>query len=159
MSAHPGEIKFGTDGWRGVMAWDFTFDNVRKVAQAVADYTRGKPGSPDSGKSIVVGYDRRFLSDRFAAEIAQVLKANRLEVTLLEREVPTQFISQLTMKKFWLGIMVTASHNPANYNGIKIKWAGSSAPETLTAEVESLIGRNQPLLHRDQALARVAGPL
>ena len=154
MSTNSGDIKFGTDGWRGIMAWDFTFDNVRKVAQAVADYTRGKPGSSEAGKSVVVGYDRRFLSDQFAAEIAQVLKANRLDVTLLEGAVPTQFVSQLTMKKFWLGLMVTASHNPPTYNGIKIKWAGSSAPDTLTAEVEALIGKNPPLRHRDQEPAR-----
>lgn len=146
MAANSGDIKFGTDGWRGVMAWDFTFDNVRKVAQAIADYSRGKLGVAANDRTLVVGYDRRFLSRRFAAEIAGVLKANKLSVTLLDAPVPTQCISHLTLKKFWLGVMVTASHNPPTYNGIKIKWAGCSAPETLTAEIEALIGRNSPLL-------------
>ncbi|NLO91458.1 MAG: phosphoglucomutase/phosphomannomutase family protein, partial [Elusimicrobia bacterium] len=149
MAANSGDIKFGTDGWRGVMAWDFTFDNVRKVAQAIADYSRGKLGVAANDRTLVVGYDRRFLSRRFAAEIAGVLKANKLSVTLLDAPVPTQCISHLTMKKFWLGVMVTASHNPPTYNGIKIKWAGCSAPETLTAEIEALIARNSPLLSEE----------
>ena len=141
------EIKFGTDGWRSIIAWDFTFENVRKVAQAIADYARAESPIPlESQNLIVVGYDRRFLSEQFAMDIARIIRSNKLGVTLLETPCPTPEISLLTAKKFWLGVMVTASHNPFQYNGIKIKVAGRSAPEELTRTVEGLIGKATPLL-------------
>src|SRR5262249_58598529 len=119
------EIKFGTDGWRGVMARDFTFENVRRVAQAVADYVRDE--NEKSKKRafpgpVLIGYDRRFQSEAFAREIARVLKGNELEPILLAETLPTPAVSLLTKKLKGLGLMVTASHNPPSYNGIKIKF-------------------------------------
>ncbi|MFA5161547.1 MAG: hypothetical protein WC421_04820 [Elusimicrobiales bacterium] len=141
----PADIKFGTDGWRGIIAWDFTFDNVRRAAQAIADYARASSPVPlESQNLIVVGYDRRFLSEQFAREIARVISANKLGVTLLDAPSPSPEISFLTLKKFWLGVMVTASHNPFHYNGIKLKIAGHSAPEALTKAVEAQLGKIAP---------------
>jgi len=142
------EIKFGTDGWRGIMAWDFTFENVQMLAQAVADYARSEecPKIPPEKNAIAVGYDRRFLSDQFAADIARILRANKFDVILMDKPVTTPQISLLTAKKAWLGIMVTASHNPFQYNGIKIKLDGRSAPQSLTSLIEAQIGKNEPLL-------------
>ncbi|MDD2773970.1 MAG: hypothetical protein PHP45_09795 [Elusimicrobiales bacterium] len=154
MSTVP-EIKFGTDGWRGIIAWDFNFDNVRKTAQAIADYARSASPVPlESQNLIVVGYDRRFLSGQFAEEIALVLRANKLGVTLLDSPSPTPEISLLTSKKFWLGVMVTASHNPFQYNGIKIKVGGRSAPETVTKSVEALLGKASPLAAQSATVQR-----
>ena len=141
------EIKFGTDGWRGVIAWDFTYENVRRIAQALADYINENAPSDEDGKmaKVFVGYDRRFMSDLFAADIASILRSNKIDVTLSDRPVPTPMVSALTLRKFWLGIMVTASHNPAQYNGVKVKWAGCSAPSRETREIEQLIDANPVL--------------
>ncbi len=142
------EIKFGTDGWRGVMARDFTFENVRRVAQAIADYVKdetekNKKKPPFTGP-VVVGYDRRFLSDAFAREIAQVLEGNQLNPVLLQETLPTPAISFLTRKLKGLGIMVTASHNPPAYNGIKIKFDGRAVMPNVTTAVEAMIDKNLP---------------
>ncbi|MBR2864849.1 MAG: hypothetical protein IKC13_01065 [Elusimicrobiaceae bacterium] len=141
------EIKFGTDGWRGVIAWDFTYENVRRIAQALADYINENAPSEDEGKSskIFVGYDRRFMSDIFAADIASILRSNKIDVTLSACAVTTPMVSMLTLKKFWLGIMVTASHNPAQYNGVKVKLAGCSAPIRETKEIERNVDENPVL--------------
>ncbi len=141
------EIRFGTDGWRGVIAWDFTYENVRRLAQALADYINENAPSEEEGKSskVFVGYDRRFMSDLFAADIASILRSNKIDVTLSDRPVPTPMVSALTLRKFWLGIMVTASHNPAQYNGVKVKWAGCSAPARETTEIEDRIDANPVL--------------
>ena len=141
------EIKFGTDGWRGLIARDFTFSNVRKTAQAIADYVR-----PQKKASVIVGYDRRFLSDKFALAMAETLKANKIEVVLAKEPLPTPAISLLTWKKFSLGVMITASHNPHSYNGIKIKSNGRVAPETMTAEIESNLGKSRPAAGGDPAV-------
>src|SRR5438270_11333417 len=116
------ELKFGTDGWRGVMARDFTFENVRRVAQAIADYVKNMEDKEKRkllAGPIIVGYDRRFQSDAFAREIAKVLQGNQLQPILLAETLPTPAVSFLTRKFKGLGIMVTASHNPPAYNGIK----------------------------------------
>ncbi len=141
------DIKFGTDGWRGVIAWDYTYENVRRLAQAMADYINENAPSDENGKmaKVFVGYDRRFMSDLFAADIASILRSNKIDVTLSDRPVPTPMVSMLTTKKFWLGIAVTASHNPAQYNGVKVKWAGCSAPTRETREIEQLIDVNPVL--------------
>ncbi len=135
------EIKFGTDGWRGVIAWDFTYENVRRAAQALADYINENAPSDENGKMppVFVGYDRRFMSDLFAADIASILRSNKIEVILSDGPVPTPMVSALTLRKFWLGIIVTASHNPAQYNGIKVKLAGHSASLRETKEIEQLV--------------------
>ncbi|MFA6004745.1 MAG: phosphoglucomutase/phosphomannomutase family protein, partial [Elusimicrobiota bacterium] len=145
-----GRIKFGTDGWRGIIADDFTFDNVRIVAQAVADYIRlDAPRSGGRKPSVVVGYDCRFLSGRFALAAAQTLRANGISVALSAEVVPTPVVSLLTRKRFSLGIMITASHNPPRYNGFKIKVGGRSSPEAVTAAVEARLGRTRPLFDGD----------
>lgn len=141
------EIKFGTDGWRGVIAWDFTYENVRRLAQALADYINENAPSEDEGKSakVFVGYDHRFMSDLFAADIASILRSNKIDVILSQCPVTTPMVSMLTIKKFWLGIMVTASHNPAQYNGVKVKLGGCSAPVRETKEIEQGIDENPVL--------------
>ncbi len=142
-------IKFGTDGWRGVIARDFTFQNVRRAAQAIADYVKdeqekaARKKSPLSGP-MVVGYDRRFQSDAFAREIAQVLEANQLSPTLLAEPLPTPAISFLSRKLGGMGVMVTASHNPPSYNGIKLKIDGRAALENVTQGVEGWVDRTAP---------------
>jgi phosphomannomutase len=128
------QIKFGTDGWRAVIADTYTLENVKILSQAVADYL-------GSGKKIAVGFDTRFMSAKFAQAAAIVLKSNNLEVILSDQPVPTPALSfAVKQRKLDLGIMITASHNPAEYNGFKIKnAAGGGASEELTREVEGLL--------------------
>lgn len=141
------EIKFGTDGWRGIIAWNFTYDNVRRLAQALADYINENAPSEEDGRTskVFVGYDGRFMSDLFAADIASILRSNKIDVTLSARPVPTGMVSALTLRKFWLGLMVTASHNPAQYNGVKVKLAGCSAPTRETKDIEGRIDEHPVL--------------
>jgi len=130
-------IKFGTDGWRAIIADSYTFSNVKILSQAVADYL-------GAGKRVAVGFDTRFMSGNFAKAVACVLSANGIEVSLSDRPVPTPALSfAVKSKKFDLGIMITASHNPAEYNGFKIKdsTGGSASPE-ITKAVEALIGKS-----------------
>ena len=128
-------IKFGTDGWRGVISDNFTFGNVRKVAGAVSVFAKKRSARP----GIVVGYDTRFLSREFAKEFAQVLKNSGCEVTLSGGFVSTPCLSfNVLERKALLGIMISASHNPSRYNGIKIKAEkGCSAGESVTGEIET----------------------
>ncbi len=135
------DIKFGTDGWRGIIAWDFTYENVRRMGQALADYINENAPSEENGKTskVFVGYDHRFMSDLFAADLASILRSNKIDVTLSACPVSTPMVSALTQRKFWLGIIVTASHNPAHYNGIKVKLAGCSAPTRETKDIEKNI--------------------
>lgn len=142
-------IKFGTDGWRGIIARDFTFENVRRAAQAIADYVKDeqmkaqRKKTPLSGP-MVVGYDKRFQSDAFAREIAKVLEANHLNPTLMAESLPTPAVSFLTRKLGGVGVMVTASHNPPAYNGVKIKIDGRAALENVTQGVEGWVDRTAP---------------
>ena len=135
------DIKFGTDGWRGIIGESFTFENARTVAQAAADYWREK-GTAERG--IVVGYDARLLSSRCAEELARVLAANGVRVFLTAKMVATPVLSFAVRNlRAAGGLMVTASHNPADYNGIKFKgeYGGSALPET-TRRIEELLGKN-----------------
>ncbi|MBQ4493850.1 MAG: hypothetical protein II972_04560 [Elusimicrobiaceae bacterium] len=134
-------IHFGTDGWRGIIAWDFTFDNVRTMAQALADFISiNMPSNMEDKTNLVaVGYDRRFLSEKFASDIASILKLNKLDVVLLDSPVPSPLMSVLSSTKVWISIMVTASHNAPHYNGIKIKLNGAPIPTKLTKEIEELL--------------------
>ena len=122
------QIKFGTDGWRGLIADDFTFDNVRRVAGAIAKYVL-KHEDPTRG--VVVGYDTRFLSDRAARAVAEVIAAAGIPVRLANDYVPTPAVSY-NVKKLGAagGVMVTSSHNPWNWNGVKFKakFGGSATP-------------------------------
>jgi phosphomannomutase len=137
------EIKFGTDGWRAVIAEGFTFANVARVAQAAADYWKTNPVAGTEPK-VVVGYDRRFLSDAFGRLTAEILAANDFQVTLTSEPTPTPSVSlAVKQQKGVGGVMITASHNPARFNGFKLKsHFGSSADASLCQGVEQLLDRN-----------------
>jgi phosphomannomutase len=181
----PTPIRFGTDGWRAVIAEGFTFANLERVAQAYADYLLQQPSGETKGQSliqqlidvgqiskeeaesdlfrevilqapsssgktssslVIVGYDRRFLSEKFAERAAEVLNGNGLRVAMFDQAVPTPLVSW-TVKESGAagGIVLTASHNPPKFNGFKIKapWGGSASPET-TLAVESFIDTQPP---------------
>lgn len=133
------EIKFGTDGWRAVIADTYTFNNLRVLAQATADYL-------GRGKRVVIGYDTRFMSGKFAEVAARVFSNNAIKAILSDRPVPTPALSLATKNlKADLGIMITASHNPAEYNGFKIKMpSGGAAPVEVTKQIEGFLGENKP---------------
>ncbi len=121
-------IKFGTDGWRAVISDTFTFANLRLVAQAMADYIREENGSDPS---VVIGFDTRFLSDRYAADVARVMAANGIHTWLARADTPTPAISYAVVhKEATAGVMITASHNAPRYNGVKLKasYGGSASP-------------------------------
>jgi phosphomannomutase len=132
-------IHFGTDGWRAVISDTFTFDNLRIVAQAIADAVAsdhwdksGNGGPKPDPRKIVVGFDTRFLSDRYAGEVARVLAANGFSVLLTQSDAPTPAVSfSVKQQQAIAGVMITASHNAPRYNGVKLKGAfgGSALPE------------------------------
>ena len=136
-------IKFGTDGWRAIIAEDFTFDNVDRVAQATADFWKGNPVD-GTNHQVVIGYDRRFLSDQFAARTAEVMAGNGFQVTLTSEPTPTPAVSFLVKKlKAIGGVMITASHNPPIFNGFKLKaHYGGSAEPAICKTVESMLGQS-----------------
>lgn len=146
-------IKFGTDGWRGVIADNFTFENVRIVSQAIADYLH-KQGRGD--KKVIIGYDCRFLSAEFAKTVALCLTANKIKAVLSNRAIPTPAVSLHALHgKYDLGVMITASHNGAEFNGLKIKTKdGAAADKTITDKVESLLYKTKPkFINEEQAKA------
>lgn len=145
MSSHSNQISFGTDGFRGIVARDFTYDAVRKIAQGLADYIAYKNMRVAEKPAVVIGFDRRFMSDRFAAAAADVLTANGVACTVSDSPLPTPAVSFLTMSKFGLGMVITASHNKYFYNGLKIKQNGRSAPPSVTAELENYISKAVPM--------------
>lgn len=166
-------IRFGTDGWRAVIADEFTFANVERVAQAYSDYLLATEENSflqqlvDVGQisteeaetdlfrdvirkainsSVIVGFDCRFLSDRFALRAAEVLAGNGHRVALFDTPAPTPLISWAVKDRSARGgVVITASHNPPEFNGFKIKaaWGGSATPET-TSVVEKLVDTNSP---------------
>ncbi len=140
-------IKFGTDGWRALMSTEFTMDNVSLVAQAYADYMLKEFHQKQAGRKpkIVIGYDYRKNSEVFAARFAEILSANGIEVVLTDKACPTPAVSfTIVNEKYDGGIAITASHNPADYNGVKIKTDfGGSAEKAITDAVESFIGKNR----------------
>lgn len=154
-------IEFGTDGWRAVISEDFTFGNVRKVAQAIADEAlqRHQQSGLDSVPVIVVGFDTRFLSDRYAIAVSEVLAANGIRVWLAQGDAPTPMVSFAIVEKGADGgIMITASHNPPRYNGIKLKAAngGSASPDEAKA-VEARIKANDATALQPRRLALEEG--
>ena len=155
-----GAIKFGTDGWRAVIAEDFTFANVDRVSQATADYWRANPVPGVSADKVVVGYDRRFLSDQFALRVAEVLVGNGFAVTLTDRPTPTPSVSfEVKRQKAIGGVMLTASHNPPAFNGFKLKaWYGGSAEPAICQAVESALD-GSPVKAVEFAAARKSGRL
>ncbi|MGB0243252.1 MAG: phosphoglucomutase/phosphomannomutase family protein, partial [Bacteroidia bacterium] len=131
------KIKFGTDGWRDIIADTFTVENVRRVAKATSDWLNKQ----DLPKSVVIGYDCRFGGEMFAKESAMVFADNGIHVILSDGFVSTPMISlAANMKQVGLGIILTASHNPPSYNGFKIKanYGGPATPQTVS-EIEDLI--------------------
>ncbi|MDW8310116.1 MAG: hypothetical protein RMK20_12160, partial [Verrucomicrobiales bacterium] len=138
-------IKFGTDGWRAVIAEDFTFENVARVAQAAADYWADHPVE-GAERKVIVGYDRRFFSDRFAQRAAEVFAGNGYQVTLTPCPTPTPAVSfAVKAERAIGGVMITASHNPPRFNGFKLKshYGGPSDSATCQA-VETYLDRNAP---------------
>jgi phosphomannomutase len=146
-------IHFGTDGWRAVISDTFTFDNLRILSQAIADAVASEHWSSNScngdskpdPKKIVIGFDTRFLSDRFAGEVARVLAANGFNVLLAQSDSPTPAISYAVKDlSAMAGIMITASHNAPRYNGVKLKGAfGGSALSEQCRRVEVYINDNE----------------
>jgi phosphomannomutase len=137
------QIKFGTDGWRAVIAEDFTFENVDRVAQATADFWMANP-IPGTQKKAVVGYDRRFLSNEFARRTAEVLAGNGFEVVLTSDPTPTPSVSFAVKANNAVGgVMITASHNPPAFNGFKLKaYYGGSADSDICKGVEQMLDKN-----------------
>ncbi len=137
-------IEFGTDGWRAVISDAFTFENLRLVSQAVADYLNNTHANGPS-PAVVIGFDTRFLSDRYAAEVARVMAANGIITWLTRADCPTPAISyNVVHKKASLGVMITASHNPPRYNGFKLKTHyGGAATKDITNAVDAQLRKNQ----------------
>ncbi len=136
MIEHP--IRFGTDGWRAIIADGFTFANVRACAQATAKYFLG---TGIAARGIVVGYDTRFLSPEFASAVAEVMASNEIPVYLCDRAAPTPVIGYaITTHKAAGGVVITSSHNPALYSGFKVRTeAASAAPPEVLEKIEALL--------------------
>ncbi len=150
-------VKFGTDGWRAVIADDYTVENLRRVAQATARYFLGLKRRD---RRILVGYDRRFLSEYYAARTAEVLCGNGLPVLFSRAATPTPALSWGIRHFRTAGaVVITSSHNPSEYNGFKIKsdFGGSALPET-THKIETLLDRSRPRI-LPEAEARSRGLL
>src|ERR1700684_3652763 len=142
-------IKFGTDGWRGIIADDFTYANARIVAHAIARYV---VRAEDARKGVIIGYDHRFAADTIAATVAETISATGTPVWLTDKPCPTPAISLLVrQRKAAGGLVITASHNPYSWNGIKYKASyGSSALPSIGAQIEQEL---------DLANHRVTSPL
>ncbi len=146
-------IHFGTDGWRGIIAEDFTFDNVRACALATARYFQE---SGDASRGIVVGYDTRFASEEFAGAVAGVLAAAGVPVYLCDRPAPTPVIGYAILTHRAAGsVVITSSHNPAAYSGFKVRtdYAGAAPPEVIS-RIEELVpapGADIPSLSLEEA--------
>ncbi len=154
----PGKIKFGTDGWRGMIAEDYTFANVRRCAQGFADYLLEQG---HEGKWVVVGYDKRFLAEFFAAAVAEVLAANGLRVYLTDGATPTPVISYAVVDKGAVaGVNITASHNPPTDNGFKVReeHGGAIDPDGLK-EIESRIPEGEEQVKRTSLEEALKGGL
>jgi phosphomannomutase len=130
-----GVIKFGTDGWRGIIAQDFTFDNVRLCAQSVAEHLQDEN---IAHRGLIIGYDTRFASEHFAAAAAEVIAANGIKTYLTAQPTPTPVVSYgITQKQTAGAIIITASHNPALWNGFKFRTEqGCGAPPEVEADLE-----------------------
>src|SRR5688572_22659961 len=131
-------VRFGTDGWRAIIGEEFTFENVRACAQAVADHFTATYGRD---RHVVVGYDTRFLSDEFALAVARTIAGNGFRVQLADRPAPTPALSYRIIETGACGgVVVTSSHNPFRWNGIKVKphYGGSASPE-IVADIEARV--------------------
>jgi phosphoglucomutase len=153
------QIKFGTSGWRGIIADDFTFENLRAVAQAIAEYVK-RIG--EGHESLIVGHDSRFMGDEFAREAASVLAGNGVKALVSDGEVPTPVISWAIISGRGQGaVNITASHNPPHYTGVKYspKWGGPALPEATgwIADRANEIVKTGAVRSLSEAQARTAG--
>src|SRR5262245_50933751 len=160
-------IKFGTDGWRAIIADTFTFENVRAAAQATAEYFKTVGGCE---RAVFVGFDVRFQSKAFAQAAAEVIAANGFRVVMLDRPYPTPYVSfEVRRRKFVGGIMITASHNPPAFNGFKVKaHFGGSATPAITEKIEAAVaavydrrqsaGQDIAASHRPPLQLEMVGP-
>src|ERR1700740_1488602 len=149
------EIKFGTDGWRGIIAEDFTFDNVRRVAGAIAWYVLKYE---DAQRGVIVGYDTRFLSRQAAETVAEVLASAGIPVKLANDYTPTPAVSYAVKRHGAAGgVMVTSSHNPWNWNGIKFKgnFGGSATPAIMKKIEQELAANASPKAAAKAAIQEV----
>ncbi|MFW6049259.1 MAG: phosphoglucomutase/phosphomannomutase family protein [Candidatus Bipolaricaulota bacterium] len=164
------EIAFGTDGWRGLIADDYTFDNLARVSQALADYLK----SPDrenlrvynelnvpfrsSEEGVLIGYDGRFLSEKFALFVGKILVQAGIPAVVTEKMVPTPALAWGTNEYGnAAGVMITASHNPPDYNGFKVKLeSGASAPPEVTDEIEKRLPDSPPEVDRGIEVERIS---
>jgi phosphomannomutase len=147
------DIRFGTDGWRAVIGADFTYENLRRVADAAARVIAAE----NPGGLVLVGYDTRFEADSFARAAADVLAARGLRVRLSDRYLPTPALCWAVAHdaEAIAGVMLTASHNPAPYLGFKLRMAdGGASPKSFTDRVEAELAAEAPV-HDDDAAARV----
>src|SRR5262247_4824427 len=130
-------IRFGTSGWRAIIADDFTFPNVRLAAEAIGAWVRRRSNSP----TLLVGYDTRFASEHFGREVARVLSSQNIRARLCSQAVPTPAVAfTIVNEKFDGAINITASHNPGEYNGLKFSTAdGAPALPEVTSEIENEI--------------------
>jgi phosphomannomutase len=145
-------VKFGTDGWRGIIADDFTFANVRVAAAAIANYLLASSDPKEAvAKGVCVGYDTRFESPLFARAVAEVLASSGIPVKLANRITPTPAVSYAVRHLGAAGgVMITSSHNPYQWNGVKYKaWYGGSGKPSIMSAIES---------HLEQPLLQVAAP-
>jgi len=125
-------ISFGTDGWRAIIAKDYTFDNLSVIAQATGRWITDEE---ITNNGVVIGYDARFMSREFAEHIASVFAAMEIPVRMSSSISPTPAVSWAALHYNAVGIVITASHNPPNYNGYKIKapFGGSATPDQVAA--------------------------
>jgi phosphomannomutase len=140
-------IKFGTDGWRGLIADDFTFENVRKAAAAIANYLHNSDNPQENpAKGVCIGYDTRFASDRFARAVAEVLAASGIPVKLAKGVTPTPALSYGVREHGAAGgVMITSSHNPYQWNGVKYKaFYGGSGKPSIMAAIETYLDKPLP---------------
>src|SRR5438552_13407144 len=147
-------IKFGTDGWRAIIADTFTFENVRLAAQATADYFKTVEGRE---RAVFIGFDVRFQSKAFARAAAEVFAANDFYVVMLDRPYPTPYVSfEGRRRKLVGGVMITASHNPPAFNGFKLKahFGGSATPE-ITSRIEANLGAHPSPAIRDASIETI----
>src|SRR5271155_4884504 len=147
MSEIKSVVKFGTDGWRGIIADDFTYANVRVAAAAIGNYVLAHE---DAGAGVCIGGDTRFGSRSCAGVVAKVLSGAGIPVVIADKETPTPALSfEVRRRKAAGGVMITSSHNPAEWNGVKYKasYGGSGSPSIMTS-IESYLGK--PLLKAEK---------
>ncbi|GAB1542060.1 phosphoglucomutase/phosphomannomutase family protein [Scytonema sp. NUACC21] len=146
MGVATSSIKFGTDGWRGVIGDEFTFERVALVAPIAAKVLFDTYGKKVGSRTIVVGHDRRFMAEDFARKVADVVSAAGFDVLLTDTYAPTPAFSWAAKQQNALGaLVITASHNPGKYSGLKVKSAfGGSVPPEVTQQIEALLTQELP---------------